>query len=375
MNKKILIDARLYGLENAGLGRYTMNLVDNLSELDKDNNYIILLRKKYFNRLKFPNNWKKIEADFNHYTFAEQFKLPFILYKEKPDLVHFPHFNVPVLYFGKFIVTIHDLLMHHFTGGEVTTLPKPLYLIRKLGYKIAFYKATKFSKNIITPSNVIKDEIIETYKIKRDKIIVTYEGVDKNIIKKEKNSKNVLNKYSIDKPYFFYTGNAYPHKNLELAIKAVSELNKKRTDKAYLVIAGSRGEFQLRLEEKIKTIGAIKDIKLIGYVSDDDLSILYSKSLAFVYPSLMEGFGLQGLEAISSGTLVLASRIPVFKEVYKDVAIYFNPKDESSLVKRMDFVKNLNSVKREDMVKSGQDFIKVYSWSKMARKTMEFYNE
>src|SRR3990167_4546569 len=109
---RILIDARLYGLENAGLGRYLMNLLAELSKLDKENEYTLLLRKKYFNRLKLPANFTAVKADFRHYSVAEQFMLPVLILKLKPDLVHFPHFNIPLFCPAPFVVTIHDILMH-----------------------------------------------------------------------------------------------------------------------------------------------------------------------------------------------------------------------------------------------------------------------
>ena len=81
---KILLDARLYGPENTGLGRYVMNLVENLAKIDRRNSYTILLRKKYFDRLNFPPKWTKVLADFRHYSLNEQFKLPGIISQAKP---------------------------------------------------------------------------------------------------------------------------------------------------------------------------------------------------------------------------------------------------------------------------------------------------
>jgi hypothetical protein len=105
---RILIDARLYGLENAGLGRYVINLIKELANVDKKNEYIVLLRKKYFNRLKFPGNWKKVLVDFRHYSLIEQTKLPGIIKKHNPDIVHFPHFNVPIFCGKPFVITNLD---------------------------------------------------------------------------------------------------------------------------------------------------------------------------------------------------------------------------------------------------------------------------
>ena len=175
---RIVIDARLYGLENAGLGRYTMNLVQELAKLDKENEYVVLLRKKYFNELKLPRNWQKIEADFRHYSLTEQLKLPKMIKNIKPDLVHFPHFNIPLFFRGKYVVTIHDIVMHRNWGRQATTLPLSVYLIKRLVYRVVFDNAVKKAVIIIVPTNFVKEELINFYGLSSDKVIVTYEGVN-----------------------------------------------------------------------------------------------------------------------------------------------------------------------------------------------------
>lgn len=172
----IVIDARLYGSKDTGIGVYTQNLVENLVKIDTTNTYLILLRQNDYSSLIFPKNFVKVLADFKHYTFEEQFKMPLLLLKLKPDLVHFPHFNVPIFYFSKYIVTIHDLIMHKFTGGTATTRRFPIYQIWRLGYHLAFAKAVYGSKKVIVPSNAVKDEVVKFYKVNPKKVEVTYEG-------------------------------------------------------------------------------------------------------------------------------------------------------------------------------------------------------
>lgn len=172
---KILIDGRLYGPEHTGNGRYTMNLIQELAKFDKKNTYVVLLREKYFRTLKFPPNWKKVKADFKHYSIDEQIKLPFIVKKYKPDLAHFPHFNVPVFYFGKFVVTIHDMTMHTIKGKDATTRRPFFYRLWGLAYHLAFAKAIYASQKVIVPSQAVKSEILNYYKVKQDKIKVVYE--------------------------------------------------------------------------------------------------------------------------------------------------------------------------------------------------------
>lgn len=369
---RILIDARLYGLEHAGLGRYVLNLVDELKKLRTEEEFVILLRKKYFQRLSLPKNWKKVLTDFRHYSLAEQIKLSKIIKAESPDIIHFPHFNVPIFYRGRYVVTIHDLIMHKSKGSRATTLPSYKYFIKRLGYKLVFKKAIEGSVRIIVPSNAIKKELVNYYKVENKKVVVTYEGLDEKL-SVSKNAKQILSKFGLGKRYFIYVGNAYPHKNLERAIEATSSLNERYNGKIYLAIAGSRSIFTKRLKKAIAKCGAQKCVKLLGYVSDGDLGALLANSVAFVYPSFDEGFGLQGLESIASGTLVLASDIPVFKEIYQDNVIYFNPYDFTDIAKVMEEALNLSKKDREKIVSKGQKFIKCYSWSKMARQTLEIY--
>ena len=373
---KILLDARLYGLEHAGLGRYTLNLIEELKKLGDKEEFVILLRKKYYDKLRFPKNWKKVKADFRHYSYTEQIMLPILLYKERADIVHFPHFNVPVLYFGKYVVTVHDLLMHKFVGGAVTTLPFPFYQIRRVGYNIAFYKAMKFSRKIIVPTNYVKNDVVDNYKINPDKVAVIYEGIstfDGAKRDTQNGIRKTLKKYNIEKPYFIYVGNAYPHKNLESAIDAVTKLNRKSSENVLFVIAGSRDVFKDRLKDYVEKRNVHKYVRLLGYVPDEDLGVLLKQSVALIYPSLSEGFGLQGLESMAAGTLVVSSDIPVFREIYKDNAVYFDPYDVDSISGAMKTVMKIPSTKREQMINTGKKFIKRYSWPKMAKQTLDVY--
>lgn len=371
---KVLIDGRFWGMENAGLGRYTINLVEELQKIDKKNEYFLLLRKKYFNKLMLPGNWTPVPADFKHYGMDEQIKLPGLISSYKPDVVHFLHFNIPFFLKRPYIVTIHDILMHKQKGLAATTLPFYSYFVKRLGYKTVFRRAVVGAERVIVPSESVKKELAGYYRIDPGKIDVTYEGLDERILRKG-DREMVLKKYGINSSYFIYAGNAYPHKNLKRLIEALILLNRELNTKVLLVIATSRGVFEKRLKSDIKKAGAIEYVKLLGYVPDSDLGTLYENSIAFVFPSLSEGFGLPGLEALASGTLLVASDIPVFREVYKESAFYFNPYDFSSIEKAMKNVIQLEDSKRESALKEGKEFAKRYSWSKMAKETLKVYEQ
>jgi glycosyltransferase involved in cell wall biosynthesis len=173
--------------------------------------------------------------------------------------------------------------------------------------------------------------------------------------------------------WFIYVGNAYPHKNLKRLIEAMVNLNKKVKENIQLYIVSSRNVFTKRLEKLIKDLRAEDYIKLLGFVPDDKLIVLYQKSLAFVFPSISEGFGLPGLEAMNSQTLVACSDIPVFKEIYKDVPIYFNPFDVNSISDSMKLVLEMDPEAREKKIEKGLTLAKTYSWAKMAKETLKVY--
>ncbi len=173
---RIGIDARFFGPKQKGIGRYSKKLITHLQKHDNENEYFIFLQEDQYNKISFNNkNFHKILANFKIYSLKEQLLFPFLLYKYKLDLVHFVNFNVPILYFKKFIVTIHDLITHN-KKKDSSKLPFILFYIKKIIYKFIIRWAVKFSKKIITVSNYTKKTIINKFNVNPKKIIVIYEA-------------------------------------------------------------------------------------------------------------------------------------------------------------------------------------------------------
>jgi glycosyltransferase involved in cell wall biosynthesis len=363
---RIGIDARLYGVSDRGIGRYTEKLIEYLEKIDFENEYFIFLRQEGFNQYQPKNkNFHKILANYRAYSFKEQIIFPFHLYKYKLDLVHFTHFNVPIFYLKPFIVTIHDLIISKFPDSRATTLPYFLYKIKLIGYKIVLKNAVKFAKKIIAVSEATKKDIVKILKIEPEKIAVIYEGVD---LLKTFNSQCPISK-KIENPYILYVGAAYPHKNLERLIEAFKKLNQPSLK---LVLVGRKDFFYQRLKEYVKKIGLEDKIIFPGQVSDEELASFYKNALFFVFPSLSEGFGLPAIEAMAYNLPIAASDIPSLKEILDDSAIYFDPRSVDEIKKvleKMVFDKNL----REKLREKGKKRIKNFSWQKMANKTLEIY--
>lgn len=172
---KIGIDTRLWG--QTGVGRYLEQLVVNLAKVDKESRYVLFLRPPEHQSLKVSGeNFIKKLADIRWHSLKEQIILPFILWREHLDLVHFPYFSVPIFYPGKFVVTIHDLILDHFDTGKASTLPRFIYRVKRLGYKLVMGIALHRAAKIITVSENTKKEIVNHYKISPEKVVVTYEA-------------------------------------------------------------------------------------------------------------------------------------------------------------------------------------------------------
>jgi len=363
---KIGIDARLYGTQHTGIGRYTKNLILNLARVDKKNQYIIFGGQEAKQDIAKFKNFKWVKLTTKPYTFAEQTINPIIFSRHKLDLLHVPHFNAPLLYSGKLIITIHDLIKHLSTGVKTSTLPSWQYWLKHFVYKAFIFLIIQKADQVITPSNYWKEKLASLYPIKAAKISVTYEATDKKITSAKKPSQ-ILIKYNLTKPYIIYVGNLYPHKNVPFLLKALKKFNATHEHKLTLALTCARNAFS----DKIKTDEYIKPL---GYVSDQDLSTLYSQSLSLVQPSLIEGFGLTGLEAMSNNTPVLSSNATCLPEVYADAASYFNPKDENDLINKLEEILT-NTKLRQDLIEKGRKRAKQFSWYKTAKQTFQVYKK
>ncbi len=368
---KIAIDARMY-LES-GIGRYIRNLIKELERLDSENEYFILLKKKDFDTLTFKKNFKKILADFGWYGIKEQIKLPKLLNFLKVDLVHFPHFNVPLFYQGKFVVTIHDLIHQHYQMRRATMHDPLTYKIKQLGYRTIFKNAVSKSSKILTPSNYVKDLLVKEWRVAEKKIIVTPEAVDDKIINLGQGSRvkgqEVLQKFNIKTPFIFYVGNAHPHKNVEGLIKAFLKLEQTYKNLT-LVLSGSDHYFWQRIKKEYKQ----KNIIYTGFITDEELVALYKNAKAFVMPSFEEGFGIPLLEAMACSCPVVSSDVGSLKEVGGDAALYFDPINIGDMVEKIQQVLNKENV-RVELIKKGRERVKQFSWERLAKQTLEVYSK
>lgn len=367
---KIVIDSRMYN--ESGIGRYIRNLTRELEKLDRQNEYFLLLQRPEYDSLVYHTNFQKILANFRWYSFKEQYQIIKILSQIKVDLVHFPHFNVPIFYQGKFVVTIHDLIHQHYSMQRATTHSSILYKIKRFGYRKVFQYAINKSSKILVPSNFVKNLLVSEWKVDDKKIAVSYEGIDAKLttiidtLTNQKEEK-ILKKMGIKSKYIFYVGNAHPHKNVEGLIKAYLLLRKKYSDLS-LVLSGYDHYFWQRIKKDYKYEGII----YTGYIYDEELVALYKNASSFVMPSFEEGFGIPLLEAMACSTPVVSSNVGALSEVGGNACLYFDPHNSEDMIDKISQVLN-NEKLRKDLIEKGKMRVKQFSWEKLAKETLRIY--
>lgn len=366
---KIVIDGRF--IKQTGIGRYIEEMVEQVLLLDKKNEYVLIVREKDKDLISLKaKNLSLLPVDMDWYNFKEQIRLAKIIESQKPDLVHFTNFNFPLRYRGKFVMTIHDLTLLHFQNIRKRGVGTLKYKVRDQARRLAMRQGVKRAKMILVDSEYVKEDIAGTYHVRRNKIVVAPLAGEAAY----QRARVDLEKYGINKPFLFYTGNAYPHKNLERLILAFGQLTTKYLLDYQLVIGGKKDDFHEGLEEEVKKSGLSERVIFTGFVSDAELAGLYKAATLYVLPSLSEGFGLPGLEAMSYGLPVVSSNATCLPEVLEDAAVYFNPRsvnDMAAVVAKVLADKDLQA----KLVKKGYKQIKKYSWRKTAKITLEVYEK
>jgi len=376
--KIIGLDARFYGPLGKGLGRYTKEVVDRVIQ-DKENDYVVFLSVENFFDFDVSSfsNVKKVLVKARWYSCREQIELPYLIWRNKINLMHFLHFNVPVLTPTKFIVTIHDLILTKFPTLRATKLSPILYWLKNFVYRFVIWLAVRRSQVVIAVSQFTKEDIENQFKVPSDKVKMIYEGVADSLKYFGKNStkdddKKIILGYNIHKPYLLYVGNAYPHKNLEGLIRIFSKLTSKKPDLS-LVLVGKSDYFYSRVQAYAQKFKHQDKIIFPGYVTDSDLAALFRQAESYVFASLYEGFGLPPLEAMAQECPVVSSDKACMSEVLGEAASYFNPEDEEDSSERIfNFINN--SEEKKILVQKGKEQVKQYSWDKCAKEILKIYN-
>lgn len=360
---KIGIDARMYSDSFTGIGRYVYELTGRLFELDQNNEYVLFMNDPQYETFTPPNDRvRKVRVNAKHYSWAEQVQFLKLLNREKLDLVHFTHFNAPLLYRGASVVTIHDLTLSFYPGKKMTSW------IHRAAYHLVLESVVKRSRRVVAVSNNTKKDLVKLLGTPADKIEVILEGVAKEFRVLENPPKPEVD-------FFLYTGVWRSHKNVVNLLKAFGQLCEDDSFKGQLLITGKEDPFYPEVKETIQKFGIGERVVLTGLVSEQKLIELYNTARVYVMPSLYEGFGLPPLEAMACGTPVVSSNTSSLPEVCGEGnALFFDPKNVDDMAQTMKKLWNDDAL-QADLVKRGFGRVHDFSWDRMAKATLELYTK
>jgi glycosyltransferase involved in cell wall biosynthesis len=365
---RVAIDARK--LHDFGIGTYIRNLLRQLARIDRETEYILLSPAADLDiaRQLGPNFRTVLETSPN-YSLREQIHVPWVLRRERPDVFHAPHYVLPPAVRCRSVVTIHDCIHLMF----------PQYLPSKAAYAYArasMWAAVKRSDCILTVSEASKRDILHFFNVAPEKIVVVYNAIDDHfwLTPPDDEVARVRERYQLDHQFVLYVGNIKPHKNLVRLIEAFDELRRTGLEDLKLLIIGDEISKLPALRRAVHGHKLHKHVRFLGYVSDDTLRVLYRLAAVFVFPSLYEGFGLPALEAMASGTPVVASNQSSLPEVTGDAAILVDPYDVASIVDGMRRVLTDPAVASE-LRQRGRERARQFSWAQSVEKTRQVYEE
>ncbi len=369
---RIGIDARIYSTRFTGVGRYVAELIRNLLEIDKKNEYVIFMNREGYD--SFEPNTKRVQkvlVNARHYSFAEQLRYWWILRSYKLDLMHFTHFNMPILYRGPSVVTIHDLTLSFFPGKKMNSA------FYRFAYNLVLQGAVKHARKIIAVSENTRNDLKEVAGVEPGRVEVIYEGVDGQFTPRENAEavEHTLKKYGISREFILYTGVWRSHKNLVNLIRAFKLLREDESFEAQLVITGEEDPYYPEVKRTVQEMGLEHDVVYAGLVPEDELVALYQAAKIYAFPSLYEGFGLPPLEAMRCGTPVVASKSSCIPEICgEENALFFDPYDPQDMAHALQRVwvdPELQKQLRDRGLKHSLKF----SWEDMAEKTLKIYEE
>jgi glycosyltransferase involved in cell wall biosynthesis len=284
--------------------------------------------------------------------------------KPKPDVIFSPSHYGPLLSPVPSVVSIMDL---GFLRWPDQFTKKDFFKLQHMT-KLSAKKA----KKIITISEFSKKDIVDTYNLAEEKVVVAYPGFKK--VKGEKlkvkSDKEVLKKYNINSKYILYLGTLKPSKNIDGLIKAFNLLNTNyELPATKLVIAGKKGWMYEDLFDLVKKLNLEDKVIFTGFVDDLEVTPLMSAAEVFVLPSYWEGFGIPALEAMGAETPVVCSKRGSLPEVVSKAALLVNPDNHDEIAEKISEVLTKSKL-RQKLIKSGRNRVKKYSWKKCSDKIL-----
>jgi len=375
---KIGFDVSQTAEDMAGCGFFSKQLISHLIDIDQENQYLLYpiffgyrhpdFKKAYSSDRKNVKNffsdmsWQKANRIWNESSDIDELL-------GSPDIIHSNNFSFPIGVSAKKVLTIYD--MGYLDCPEYTTEENRLVCFQ------GAFEASLYADHIVTISDFSKKSFMKYFPYyPAERVSVVYLG-NRPTLKKVNDQlqwKSIQKKFGLKDSFWLGVGTVEPRKNYRLLLDSYAELVNQDKETKPLYIAGGRGWMEESIQERIKELGIFNKVKFLGYVTDDELSYLYSNCFAFVYPSHYEGFGLPVLEAMNCGAPVITSNTSSLPEVAGEAALYIDPNHVKQLVSAMSELSN-NTDLRNELVDKSVNQAQNFSWLSTAEQMLDIYEK
>jgi glycosyltransferase involved in cell wall biosynthesis len=372
---QIGIDAHAIGAQQGGNETYIRNLIKALAAIDSENRYTIYLAqpdaavewREGFAR-QFPNFSIRLLPKPTPIVRVPVF-LAYELRRRPVDVLHV-QYTAPPFCPAPVVATIHDLAFEH--------LPETFTRRGSLQLKLTVRRTARRAARIATVSEYSRQDLLRTYGLPPEKVVVTYNGVESHFTPDPAGPDEaaaIRARFQIGREYLLAVGSLQPRKNLVRLIRTYAKLRAERPGfTPQLVIVGRKLWLADSIFDEVKRQPWADDVILTGYVTDADLPALYRGAAAFVYPSIFEGFGLPPLEAMACGTPVVTSNTSSLPEVTGDAALLVDPHSEDQIADALLQITG-NEALRSRLRAAGLEQAKRFTWRDAAARTLQLYRE
>jgi glycosyltransferase involved in cell wall biosynthesis len=368
---RIGIDATSLPAQLTGAGNYVFQLITALNRIDTTNQYLIFTTTLQAEALSVEREgFRVLRQNFRSRGTRlvwEQVGLPALVRRHRLDVLHSPHYTMPLRHSARSVVTFHDLTFLLY--------PELHQVAKRIFFPAIMRWSARHARRIITVSESTRRDLIRMLGVPPDRVTTVLSAADSDYRPAPgAEVADVCARYGL-RPgeYLLYVGVLEPRKGVDRLVEAFSRVTP-AAGGLTLVIAGKRGWMYDRIFAQVAALGLQEQVRFPGYVPRADLPALYSGARAFVYPSRYEGFGLPVLEAMSCGTPVITTNVSSMPEVAGDGALLVDPDDVHGLAAALARVVH-NARLREELSCRGQARAASFSWERCARETLRVYED
>lgn len=380
---KVVFDARR--LKDFGVGTYIQNLLAGLAVIDRDNHYVVVKNPQDVRELAgLPPNFEQVMWTHTDLDPAEYFAFPRFIRNFRADLTHIPISRVPLFMPKPYVVTTHDLsalLFDSVKGWRHT--------FRRRRMQMGLMRAER----VIVVSAATQRDVQNLFGIPPERIRLVYNAPNPEFARhrhpadsrvagpewQERERQRILERYQIHYPFLLYAGSIRPQKNVPRLVEAFAVAregleNDPRYKDLHLIIIGDEISRYPQVRRAVIQSRVEDVVRFLGFVPFDTLRVFYESAVAFVFPSLYEGFGLPPLEAMASGTPVITSSSSSLPEVVGEAAMLVNPENVFDIARGIKELL-LDEALLARLAAAGQAHAAKFSWERTARNVLKVYEE